>query len=132
MKDSIFTLEIITPLGTIFKGQVGLVRLPGKDGEFGVLQNHSVLVTIINPGLIEITHTDKKVEKIVVDWGYVEVTDEKTILLVDDAVLIGGDNQSKIALAIDKAKAILSHISRSDLESAMIIGNIENYSKTVL
>ena len=131
MKDSIFSLEIITPLGAIFKGQVNQVRLPGKDGEFGVLQDHSSLVTVLNPGLIEINHTDQKIEKVVVDWGYVEVTDEKTIILVDDAVVIDGDDQSEIAQAINRSKAILSRLAENDPESARIMGNIENHAKTL-
>lgn len=41
------TLEIISPDGAVFKGEVNSVTLPGVEGQFQVLANHAPLVTIL-------------------------------------------------------------------------------------
>ena len=42
------SLEIISPDGAIFKGDVSSVTLPGVEGQFQVLANHAPLVTILD------------------------------------------------------------------------------------
>ena len=39
------TLEIITPEKSLFKGEVTSVKLPGKNGEFEVLNNHASIIS---------------------------------------------------------------------------------------
>ena len=38
-------LKIITPERLVFEGSVDAVRLPGLDGDFGVLDNHAPLIS---------------------------------------------------------------------------------------
>ncbi|MBO7369564.1 MAG: F0F1 ATP synthase subunit epsilon, partial [Campylobacter sp.] len=39
-------LEIVTPEGQVFSGEVKSVQLPGSEGELGVLPRHAALVTL--------------------------------------------------------------------------------------
>ena len=47
-------LEILTPNGVIYNGEAISVTLPGEEGEFGVLAEHSSLTTLLEAGVIDI------------------------------------------------------------------------------
>ena len=50
--DKSFTLEIITPNRTVFKGSVTSLVAPAALGYLGVLANHAPLTTALTPGKI--------------------------------------------------------------------------------
>ena len=79
-------LSIVTPNGEIFNNDVKSVLLPGKEGEFGVLPNHSSLVSSLTVGVIEIEKKDATIEAVAINWGYVKVTENSVDVLVDGIV----------------------------------------------
>ena len=61
-------LEIVAPLGKIYEGEVKEITLPGEDGEFGVLEGHSPLVSTLKTGVIDIKK-DSGEELVAINWG---------------------------------------------------------------
>jgi len=47
-------LHIITPEHVVFEGDVDSVTVPGKDGEFQMLNNHAPIVSSLDRGTIKI------------------------------------------------------------------------------
>jgi len=121
-----FNLEVVTPSGLIFDGKAVEVTLPGEEGEFGVLPRHASLTTLLKAGVIDIEKEDKSVESIVVNWGVVQVDEEKVVVLVDGAVAIRGESESEIAKALETAKTLLSDVSDSNLAIASVSAKIES------
>jgi F-type H+-transporting ATPase subunit epsilon len=119
-------LEIITPSGLIFNGQAAEVTLPGEEGEFGVLPHHASLTTQLQPGVIDVQMEDKTVQSIVVNWGVVQVDEEKVVCLVDGAVAISGESESEISKALDEAKKLISDVSDSNVAIASVSAKIES------
>jgi F-type H+-transporting ATPase subunit epsilon len=66
-------LEIITPNGMIFDGEVKQVNLPGSEGEFGVLAGHAALVSLLDTGVIIIDKEDGSELAVAINSGYVKV-----------------------------------------------------------
>jgi len=54
-------LHIITPQHVIFEGEVDSVSVPGKDGEFQMLNNHAPIVSSLDKGTIKIKLHSKTV-----------------------------------------------------------------------
>ena len=119
-------LEVVTPSGLIYEGKVLEVTLPGEEGEFGVLLHHAALTTLLKAGVVDIEKEDKSVESIVVNWGVVQVDEEKVVVLVDGAVAIRGESESEIAKALESAKTLLSDVSDSNLAIASVSAKIES------
>jgi len=61
-------LEIITPETKVFEGEVTAVQLPGQDGLFQVLNNHSPIISTLTKGTVKIDLAEaigaKKVSKL--------------------------------------------------------------------
>lgn len=47
-------LQIVTPEYVVFDAEVDSVTLPGKDGEFQILNNHAPIVATLGEGTIKI------------------------------------------------------------------------------
>ncbi len=81
----LLSIDIVTPEKTIYQGKIKGIIAPGIDGEFGVLPDHTPFATMLAPGVVTLAHEDGKSEMMAVSGGYVEVTREKVILLVETA-----------------------------------------------
>ena len=125
-------LEILTPNGEIFNDEVVSVVLPGEEGEFGVLARHASLSTLLEAGVIDIEKEDKTVESILINWGVVQVDEEKVIVLVEGAVAIRGENESAIASALEDAKELISSIADSNPAIAAVSAKIESAAQKLL
>lgn len=125
-------LEIVTPSGPIFNGPVTSVTLPGEEGEFGVLPDHASLTTLLSAGVVDFVKEDKTTESVVVNWGHVQVDENKVIVLADGAVAIRGDNESDIALALADAKALVAAASDNSVAIAAVSAKLETAAQNLL
>ena len=119
---AIISFDLVSPENLIFNQEVGMIIVPGKDGDFGVLPGHSKLMSSLRPGRIMIYSEDKNLLKsFFVSGGFAEVNPEKCIILaesVDDMSVLDksiiqnsiqdleklNDSKSKEQLLIANAK----------------------------
>lgn len=73
-------LDILTPEKNLFSGEVEAIKLPGVEGEMGILNNHAALITALKKGTIEITVNGSK-KSFETNGGVVEVLNNKVIIL---------------------------------------------------
>ncbi|MDD3475811.1 MAG: ATP synthase F1 subunit epsilon [Sulfurimonas sp.] len=125
-------LEILTPNGVIYNGEALSVTLPGEEGEFGVLAEHSSLITLLEAGVIDIEKEDKSVESILINWGVVQVDEKKVIVLVEGAVAIRGDSESAVAKAINDAKELIESIKDNNPAIVAVTARLESAAQSLL
>ena len=78
------SFDLVSPENLIFNEEVGMIIVPGKDGDFGVLPGHSRLMSSLRPGRIMIYSEDKNLLKsFFVSGGFAEVNPEKCIILAE-------------------------------------------------
>jgi len=122
-------LEIVTPQGLIFQGDVKSVTFPGEEGEFGVLPKHASLLSLLKPGVIEFEKADGSKESIVINWGHVKVDENKATVLVDSAIALAGETESEISKAIKEAKELVERASENKAALATVEVRIEKAAK---
>lgn len=122
-------LEIITPDGLIFDGDVTQVNLPGSEGEFGVLAGHATLVSLLETGVIVYNRADGREVAVAINSGYVKVDEEKTTCIVDGAVALSGDD-TDISKAIEEAKTLLKSTEASSSAIASAVSRVEQIGKS--
>ena len=62
-----------------------MVVVPGEEGDFGVLQHHSNIISQIRPGLLNTYKNDKIDKSFFLYSGFAEVSDNKLIVLSETA-----------------------------------------------
>ena len=93
-------VEVVTPDGEVYAGDVAMVVLPGVDGELGILPRHQPLVTLLAIGETRIRTITQEWDYIATGIGYAQVLFDKVLVVVDHGELAG---------AIDVARAQEAH-----------------------
>ena len=57
------SFDLVSPENLIFNDEVGMIIVPGKDGDLGVLPGHSKLVSSLRPGSVMVYGEDKNLLK---------------------------------------------------------------------
>ncbi|MBE0491727.1 MAG: F0F1 ATP synthase subunit epsilon [Sulfurospirillum sp.] len=122
-------LEIVTPDGLIFSGNVKTVTLPGSEGEFGVYAGHASLVSLLKAGVVDIELENAKREMVAINWGHVKVDEHSVAILADGAISISHE-ESQIADSLEKAKKLIESMGDSDVALATVTARIETFART--
>jgi F-type H+-transporting ATPase subunit epsilon len=80
--------ELVSPEKLLLSEAVAMVVVPGGEGNFGVLPGHSLLISTVRPGVIDVYADEPNAvsERIFVSGGFAEVTPERCTVLADEAV----------------------------------------------
>lgn len=78
--------ELVSPEKLLLSEAVDMVVVPGTEGNFGVLAGHSLLISTVRPGVIDVYEGSEISERIFVSGGFAEVTAERCTVLADEAV----------------------------------------------
>lgn len=100
-----FTLELVTPEGTILSEEVEGVSLPTTTGEITVLPGHEPLVVPIKPGEVRV-HKKNGHEYLATSGGWVEITHNLVRVLADTAEHAQSIDESRAEVAVKRAEKL--------------------------
>ena len=92
-------LEIVSPEGHLFKGEVTSVTVPGINGEFQMLNHHANIVSILAAGDIKIEVPDFKSNSSFGGKFVKSDKDQKFLLPITSGTLEMKDN--KVTVLVD-------------------------------
>jgi F-type H+-transporting ATPase subunit epsilon len=102
-----FQIEIVTPVGVVFSGQAYHVMIPGADGYFGVLANHTPLTAVMQTGRLTV-NSDAGELQFATSGGFVEVAPERIALLAETAEKADNIDQQRAEAAVKRAEERLA------------------------
>lgn len=78
-------VEIVTAERVVFSDEgVSEVVVPGVEGELTVLPQHAPLMTMVQPGVMQIKHGGEEID-MAITGGFLEVRDDRVTILADAA-----------------------------------------------
>jgi F-type H+-transporting ATPase subunit epsilon len=107
MADKI-TLEIVTPRGSALREEVDEVTAPSVSGEFGVLPGHLPLLAALRTGIVTFRKGGAET-KLAVGEGFVEVKDDRALLLTDKVARREEIDPVKVRLELKEVEDKLAH-----------------------
>ena len=79
------SFDLVSPEQLVFNNKVGMIIIPGKEGDIGVLPGHSKLLSSLRSGRVMVYGEDKQLlQSFFVSGGFVEINPEKCIVLADE------------------------------------------------
>ncbi len=82
--------ELVSPERLLISREVGMVVVPGAEGDFGVLPGHAPLISTVRPGVIDVYDDGAAIsDRIFVSGGFAEVTGERCTVLAEQATPLG-------------------------------------------
>jgi F-type H+-transporting ATPase subunit epsilon len=110
--DGKVTLEIVTPQGLALKEEVDDVAAPSVSGEFGVLPGHLPLLAALRTGIVTY-HKGGQEKKLAVAEGFVEVKDDRALLLTDKVATAEQIDVVKTRLELKEVDDILDRYTET-------------------
>ena len=98
-----FSVEIVTPTRVITEQNVSYLRCPGVDGSFGVMADHADAIIGLSVGEVKIT-IDGKDKFIATSGGFIDVSAEKVLLLLETAELSFEIDVERAKAAMERAR----------------------------
>jgi F-type H+-transporting ATPase subunit epsilon len=78
-----FHLDIVTPVGAVYSGDVVSLIAPGTEGYLGVLAHHAPLVTALKDGTVTIRDAHGAQTEHHISGGFLEVSHNQATILAD-------------------------------------------------
>ncbi len=78
-------VDIVSPTGSVFTGEVERVRAPGIEGAFEILHNHAPMIAAIELGPLYVTLTSGERVAFATSGGFVEVLNNTVTVLAETA-----------------------------------------------
>ena len=78
--------ELVAPERLLASAEVDMVVAPGAEGDFGVLPGHSLFMSLLRPGVIEIFEGNQVTRRIFVAGGFAEVNERGCTVLAEEAM----------------------------------------------
>jgi len=74
--------DLVSPERLVLSAEVDAVQIPGAEGDFGVLPNHSPVMSVIREGVLRVEN-DGTVTEYQLDGGFADVTPEGVTVLAE-------------------------------------------------
>lgn len=120
----VLNFELVSPERLLVSREVGMVTVPGEEGEFGVLPGHAPMVSSMRMGVLKIHDNGELVASYFVTGGFAEVSAEHCIVVAEEAQLVSEINRTDIEALLARLDAAKAN-STDDVEKTRLAQEIE-------
>ncbi|MET1413228.1 F0F1 ATP synthase subunit epsilon [Roseibium sp. HPY-6] len=100
----LFQFELVSPERQLISEQVAEVVVPGAEGEFGVLKDHSPFMSSIAPGILKVRKDGDAWDEYFVRGGFADVASGGLTVLAEQAVPVAEISREQLDQAIKNAE----------------------------
>ena len=113
------SFDLVSPENLVFNDEVGMIIVPGKDGDFGVLPGHSKVMSSLRPGRVMVYGEGKNLLKaFFVSGGFTEVNPEKCIVLAESVDEINKFDKDIIEKEVQELEGQKTNLAKDQLSIA--------------
>ena len=123
--EATISFDLVSPEQLVFNDKAGMIIVPGKEGDIGVLPGHSKFLSSLRSGRVMVYGEDKQLLKsFFLSGGFVEINPEKCIVLAEEVLEMSNLDKTTIEKQIqeleneesDKSKKLYL-IAKSQIEA---------------
>lgn len=100
----LFQFELVSPERQLLSEQVAEVVIPGTEGEFGVLKNHSPFMSTIKPGILKVRNGGGSWDEYFVRGGFADVAPGGLTVLAEQAIPVSEISAEQLDQQIKNAE----------------------------
>src|SRR4051794_34305946 len=108
-------VEVLTPEGEVFEGEVRQVSTRTEVGEIGILANHAPLLAALQPTVLRLHVSDSEVKRYAQAHGWLQIYGNRARLLVEEALDVDSLDAGVLKEQLADAE---QRLSESDEDSA--------------
>ncbi|MBZ0163548.1 MAG: F0F1 ATP synthase subunit epsilon [Notoacmeibacter sp.] len=108
-----FKFELVSPERLLVSEEIESAIIPGTDGEFTVLAQHTPLMTSIRPGVVTVNSGGAS-QRYVIFGGFCDVTPDGCTVLAEAATRVDEIDRDDVARRIQEAREDLADAHDDD------------------
>ena len=106
-----FPVEILSPEGEVFSGEVEMISTRTATGSIGFLANHTPLLAMLEPTELRLYESENDVTRFAQGEGYIQVGGNRALMLVEEA---HSPDELDVAELKDKLKRAEQELERAE------------------
>jgi F-type H+-transporting ATPase subunit epsilon len=122
-----FPVEVLTPEGQVFAEEVEMVSTRTTTGSIGILANHAPLMAILEPTELRLYKSESDVVRFAQGEGYLQVVDNRALVLVEDAIAPDEIDRSAFESRLDEARQAVESAEEDSEERARAEREVKRY-----
>ncbi len=111
MTTSNLKINLVTPEKLYLSEDAEIVVAPGVLGDFGAMSGHAPFVSLLRPGVIDITLQNGEQSKLFIVSGFVEVNDTSCTILAEEVFPLADITSDNVQKEIAQIQFDLEHAS---------------------
>jgi F-type H+-transporting ATPase subunit epsilon len=126
MARSTFPVEVLTPEGKAWEGEVEMVSTRTPVGALGILANHAPLMAMLEPAELRLYQSGSEAPetadavRFAQGEGYIQVVDNSALLIVEDAVRPEDLDRPALEARLEEARDGLGRAAEGSEEQARL------------
>ena len=122
-----FPVEVLTPEGKVFDGEVEMLSTRTGEGSLGVLANHAPLLAILEPTELRLHKEGDEIESWAQAEGYLQVIENSALVLVEECVRPDDIDRSDIESRLEDARGSLEEAEEGSEEHSRYERDVRRY-----
>src|SRR5947209_2075279 len=102
-----FPVQILSPEGEVYSGEVEMLSTRTVTGSIGILANHAPLLAMLDPTELRLYESEGEPLRFAQGEGYLQVADNRALMLVEEAVAPGDLDSSQLQERLAQAQSTL-------------------------
>ncbi|WP_417460595.1 F0F1 ATP synthase subunit epsilon [Kordiimonas sp.] len=112
--------EIVSPERLLKDAEAAMIVVPGADGDFAALPDHSPMMSTIRPGVVEIFESEGGTpERLFVKGGLAQISPEGLTILAEETIALDAVNETELAQKISDTREDIED-AKDDVERARL------------
>jgi F-type H+-transporting ATPase subunit epsilon len=112
-------LDFVSQDHMVFTGEVTEIMAPGSEGQLGILPRHAPLMTILNPGEVEVRRENAEPLYFAVSGGWMEVMPDRVTILARTAERSDEIDAQRAEEARNRAEGLLKEGVRREEKASV-------------
>lgn len=117
--------ELVSPERVLASEEAAMVVIPGEAGDFGVLADHSPLLSSLRPGVVSVHLPSGEVKKIFVAGGFADVGGQSCSVLAEEAVNVSDLNRAELEESVKNLQDDVEFAKDDAAKAAHLRGQLE-------
>jgi F-type H+-transporting ATPase subunit epsilon len=90
MAHETFPVEVLTPEGPVFSGEIEMLSTVTEVGSIGILANHQPVLALLKPTELRLYRSESEILRFKQSQGYLQFEQNRALVLVEEATPLDG------------------------------------------
>jgi F-type H+-transporting ATPase subunit epsilon len=113
-----FPVEVLTPEGQVFEGEVEMLSTRTEVGEIGVLANHAPVLAMLAPAELRLHISEGDIKRYAQGEGYLQVHANHALVLVEECIDPAQVDASATRERLERAQGVIDSHGTEPEETA--------------